>query len=239
MGHELDCRWIGVDVGDKEMSAYVCAPRTGEPRPAVIVLQEIFGVTRHIRAVTERIAHEGYVAVAPDLYHRQGERLESDYTSLSIGIERMQKLREQEFLRDMDGLLRWLRGRPAEVEDRVGVIGFCMGGRLAFLTACTKDVHAAVSFYGVGVAETQLERAAHLRCPILMVFGSEDHMIPPAAIESIRAALAAQSQPFDLAVYEGASHGFFCDERESYRPEAAAAAWGRLTDWFARYLKVA
>jgi len=237
MAHEVDSRWVEIDVGDKEMSAYVSAPRGHEARPAVVVVQEIFGVTRHIRSVCERLAHAGYVAVAPDVFHRQSNRFETQYTNLAPGLERMRKLREQDFLSDTDALLRWLRARPEVRRDRVGVIGFSMGGRLAFLVACSRDVQAAASFYGAGIAAGLLDRASQLRCPLLMVFGAEDMMIPPAEVEKIQAALGNQPKPFEIVVYPKASHGFFCSERESYEKESAEDAWERVMKLFSTHLR--
>src|SRR5215831_13081792 len=173
MAHELDCSWTDVDVGDKPMSAYVASHRDAAPRPAVIVLQEIFGVTPHIRALTARIAGEGYTAVAPDVFHRQGDRLETDYARPEPGIERLHRLRDDDFLRDIDGILRWLGGRAGEARDPVGVVGFSMGGRLAFLTACSKRIDAAAAFYPAGIDEGLLERAAQLRCPLVLLFGGD------------------------------------------------------------------
>ena len=238
MAHELECRWTDIDVGDKPMSAYLASHRDAAPRPAVIVLQEIFGVTPHLRALTERIAAEGYTAVAPDVFHRQGDRLETDYARPEPGVERMHRLRDDDFLRDIDGLLRWLGGRGGEAHIPVGVVGFSMGGRLAFLTACSKRIDAAAAFYPAGVEPALLERAAHLRCPLLLLFGGDDQTLPAPAIEQMRAALAAQSQPFEITVYPDARHGFFCGERDSYQPAAAEAAWTRLHAHLAQHLQM-
>jgi carboxymethylenebutenolidase len=234
MHERVVCEWRDVDVGDKAMGLYVCAPEDGAAHPAVLVLQEIFGVNHHIRGVTERLARLGYVAVAPDVFHRQGDRFEAPYADLGPGRARKAALQEGAFIRDLERTLGWMRSR-SDVTDRVGVVGFCMGGWLAFLAAARMDVQAAVSFYGGGIAERQLHDAPGLGCPILLLFGGRDEIIPPAQVAKIRAAVAGKQA--EVIVYPDAGHGFLCDERASYEPRAAADAWTRLEQHFAAYLR--
>jgi carboxymethylenebutenolidase len=232
----LECRWEQVDAGDKAMSVYSCAPRDGGPHPAVIVVQEIFGVTGHIRLLTERIAELGYLAIAPDLFHRQGDRVELHYDAVPQGLGRMAKLKDDEFSRDMAWLLRELRGRRTVRKDRVATVGFSMGGRLSLLLARTHEVQAAVSFYGGGVAKDLAGKRGRFHCPILLFFGSEDTLIPKSEVDEIRRTLLPQGPRAEIKVYEGAAHGFFCDARASYHETAAEDAWRRTTQFLQRHL---
>jgi carboxymethylenebutenolidase len=233
--HQVKGRWEPVDVGDKSMDVYVCAPLDMPRAPGVIVIQEIFGVNHHIRAVVERIAREGYVVCAPDVFHRQETRYESTYADMTPGFERMNKLRDEDFLRDTKQLLRWMRGQR-EIVDRIGVTGFCMGGRLTFLTACTHPISAAAAFYGAGTGQL-LGKAKDLTCPLLAFFGQDDPFIPASEVKAVEDALTVANKSYEIKAYPGAGHGFFCDERGSYHKPSADEAWRRLTDFFGRHLR--
>lgn len=229
MTAELDCDWQSVDVGDKEMGVYVCGPRDGSPRPAVLVLQEIFGVNHHIRKVAERIAREGYLALAPDLFHRQGDRLEADYTEVPRARERKAKLRDDEFLGDMRRAMDLAAERNgSDYATRTGVVGFCFGGRLAYLAACHLPLSAAAVFYGGGITAGPLERTAGILCPMLLCFGGNDSLIPRSDIERIERTLKEHDKTAEVVLYAEAGHGFFCEDRADYHPNAAADAWERL-----------
>ena len=229
-------RWEQIDVGDKSMNVYVAAPHDAGPHPGIVLIQEIFGVNTHIRQVAERWAREGYFVAAPDLFHRQGDRFESGYENLAPGFDRMNKLRDDEFVRDAGALLEWMRTQSAVRKDRIGVTGFCMGGRLTTLTALTQDVQAAIAFYGAGVGAF-CERFGELRAPILFFFGGKDNYIPQTEVEKVRAALKEHGKTGEAMVYEDAGHGFFCDARGSYHKPSADDAWKHATEWFARHLK--
>ena len=229
-------RWEQIDVGDKTMNVYVAAPHDAGPHPGIMLIQEIFGVNPHIRQVAERWAREGYFVAAPDVFHRQGDRFESGYDNLAPGFERMGKLRDDEFLRDAGALLDWMREQGAVRKDRIGVTGYCMGGRLTALTAMTQDVQAAISFYPGGIGQL-VERFGELNAPILFFFGAKDNFIPVSDTEKVREALQANKKAGEVQVYDDCGHGFFCDARGSYHKPAADDAWKKATDWFARHLK--
>lgn len=229
-------RWEQIDVGDKTMNVYVAAPHDAGPHPAIVLVQEIFGVNAHIRAVAERWAREGYFVAAPDVFHRQGDRFESGYDNLAPGFERAGKLREDEFVRDTGALLEWMRGQHGVAKDHIGVTGFCMGGRLTAVAAMNFDVQAAISFYAGGIGQ-MVERFGQLRAPILFFFGAKDSFIPVSDTEKVREALKANQKAGEVVVYDDCGHGFFCDARSSYHKPAADDAWKKATDWFARYLK--
>jgi carboxymethylenebutenolidase len=229
------------------MGGYLARPRGSGPFPAVIVYMEIFGINAHIRDVTERVAREGYVALAPDVFHRTapGLQLGYDETGVSQGIKLLMQLRADEAIADARDAVAYLRERPEVRGSKLGAIGFCMGGHLAYLTACETDVAAAASFYGGGIAAPQgpgggpstVSRTPGIRGRVLAVFGGRDAMIPPAQVESIRTALAARGGRDEVVVYPEADHGFFCDQRPTYHEASAKNAWERVKRLFAEALR--
>ncbi len=229
---------------DGPMDVHVAAPEAPGPHPAVVVMQEAFGVNRHIVDVCERLAREGFVAVAPDLFHRAGR-------GLTFGYDEFPKLRPFFAALTNDGIaldaraaIALLRARPDVRADRVGVTGFCVGGFAALLVAERTDVAAAVAFYGGGMVNARpglrisppLAAAEEIRAPMLFFFGSDDASIPPSDVDAVREKLTALGKTFEIVVYAGAGHGFFCDERASFAPEAAADAWTRTLSFFRQHL---
>ncbi len=237
---------ISIPVGSDAMPAYVARPQGTEALPAVIVWMEIFGVNSHIRDVTDRIAAEGYVAVAPNFFHRVAPALELGYdeAGMNEGIEHMMKLTADNMIADQRATIDYLRGR-ADVTGKIGVTGFCIGGHMTYLTACENDIDAAVSFYGGGIAGPEgpggapstISRTAKINCPILCLFGALDAHIPPEQTSAVAAALKAEGRDGEVVIYPDADHGFFCDQRGSFNADAAADAWKRLTKLFAANLR--
>ncbi len=220
------------------MPAHLARPEGAGPFPAVVVLMEAFGLLPHIASVADRLAGEGYLAVAPDLYHRQGSRRRAGYDELAQAIALMQKLDDEEFLADMAATLDFLAARDDVDDSRIGVTGFCMGGRLAFLTACALPgrVAAVAPFYGGGIPN-HLDRAGAIRAPLLLFYGDRDDFIPMDQVRRTEARLRELGKEFGLEIYADAGHGFLCDERASYHAPAAADAWRKLTAFFERQLK--
>ena len=232
---------VELSTDDGPMRLYVAQPG-GEPRAAVIVIMEAFGLNDHIEEVTRRVAAEGYLAVAPDLFHRYETKV-AGYDEMDKIFKMMSNLHDSQSLMDVDATLGYLAGRGIPSE-KVGVTGFCMGGRLTFLTAISRQVGAAVTYYGGAIVTEGFtpsmpklaDRHGELRCPWLGLFGDLDAMIPVDALEKLRAELEANAQPTELVRYSEADHGFSCNERPSYNPEAAADAWSRMTAWFHTHL---
>jgi carboxymethylenebutenolidase len=220
------------------MPCYLAEPEGPGPFPAVVVIMEAFGLLPHIEQVADRLAAEGYVALAPDFYYRELPDNKVGYDRLPEAIALMQKVDDVKFTRDMSAVLDFLAAREKVDGSRVGVMGFCMGGRLSFLTACALPdrVAAAAPFYGGGIVG-HLGQADAITCPLLLFFGEKDAFIPLGQVEQIEARLGELGKRFDAKVYSGAEHGFFCDERASHHPEAAADAWLRLRAFFAAHLK--
>ncbi len=220
------------------MSIYVAQRRpesdTRKDKPALVLLQEIFGVNSHIRDVAERFAAEGYLVVAPDLFHRGGPRFESGYEDFQPGRERRMQTPDTDFLADMDCVLKWLQDQST---SRIGVVGFCYGGRQAFLSACTKTIDAAVGFYGARIPEGPLALSRWISAPVLLHFGGLDSSIPLEEVRLIESALAANGKKSaEVVVYPNAPHGFFCDQRKDYSPDAARLAWTRTLEFLREHL---
>lgn len=227
--------WIDIPAADGRLyQGYLALPPAGTG-PGIVLLQEIFGVNRHIQAVAEQYAQLGFVVLAPDVFWRQAPRESFSYTGDEAARARDMLIRADmaEIEADLQGTVRSLRERP-EVTGGVGALGFCIGGRLAYLAAAAGMVDAAACYYGGGIQD-QLQKAAAVRCPMLFHYGETDPLIPLAAVERVRAAFADRDTA-KFFVYPGASHGFNCWERASYQPLAAMQAHGRTVLHFARHL---
>lgn len=228
------------------MGGYLARPADGGVYPAVLVFMEIFGINSHIREVTERLAGEGYVALAPDFFHRTGPGAEYGYDEdgFGKGMELLNQLAADEMIADANAAMTYLRSRDDVNGDRIGAMGFCIGGHMTYLTACETDVRASASFYGGGVAAPQgpggqastLGRTSRIRGRILCLFGDQDAFIPSDQVEAVRSALEENGIRNEIVVYPGADHGFFCDQRPAYQKKAAADAWERVKALFAEEL---
>jgi carboxymethylenebutenolidase len=240
--------WVSIQVGGQEMRTYLALPEAAGPRPLVIVFQEIFGINAHIRDVAERIAREGYVAIAPDYHHRAwpaGTELPYNQEGMKKGMEAIPKLTADGLTADIDATLAYAKTRKEADTARLGVIGFCIGGHAAYFAAATQPVKAAASFYGGGIAtfgpggtQPTVARTAGIKGKIICFFGDKDPMIPEEQVQKIESALEQNKVRHEVHIYPGASHAFFCEikERGSYVPEAAKDAWERTKRLFAEEL---
>lgn len=209
------------------LGAYRSDP-DGTPRGGIVVVQEIFGVNNHIRSICNRLSGEGYTAIAPALFDRTERDFQSGYSPDEVA-------RAREFIAnpDWDAFVRDTDAARAAIADtgRIGVVGFCMGGTVAFLAATRLDgIAVASGFYG-GRIDAFADEAP--RCPVQLHYGSEDHGIPMDNVDRVRARRGGDCEIF---VYEGAGHGFHCDERASYHPDASALAWSRTVDFFGTHV---
>lgn len=225
------------------MEIYVAQPPEGRGA-GVIVIQEAFGVNSHIRSVADRLAAEGYVALAPHLFHRTGDPPLA-YGDFATVMPHMQAMTAAGIGDDLDATIAAF-GDYGISGRQIGLIGFCMGGSVSLFAATRCPIGASVGFYGGGVVEGRmglpslLELAPRVTVPWLGQYGDEDPSIPVAQVEQLRAALADAPAPTEIVRYPDAGHAFHCDERpEAYRQAAATAAWARALDWFARHLVVA
>ncbi len=233
--------------GGGAMGGYLARPDDGEARSAILVFMEIFGINAHIRDVAQRLAREGYVALAPDYFHRTGPGVEYEYNEegMGRGMALLEALQADEMISDVNAAIGWLDTRADVQSDRVGAIGFCIGGHMAYLSACETSVCCVASFYGGGVAapagpggaESTIGRTQRIKGRILCLFGEKDGYIPSDQVEAIVAALKGAGVNHETVVYPGADHGFFCDQRESYQAAAATDAWDRVKALFAAELQ--
>jgi carboxymethylenebutenolidase len=226
---------LKIKAADGDMSAFLARPAGGGKYPAVIVVMEAFGLNQHIKDVAGRVAAEGYVAVAPDMYYREPNAVVG-YDQLPEAIRLMTTLRDDAIVADLAGVVSHLQSRDFVRGDRIGVTGFCMGGRISFLAACkNSQIKAAAPFYGGGIGGL-LDQAPKITCPLLLFFGDQDPFIPNDEVAKVKTTLEQLKKNAEVVVYPGAPHGFFCNERDSYRPEAAQDAWERVKRFFAKHL---
>jgi carboxymethylenebutenolidase len=233
--------WLTLAVEDgTPMRAYAARPE-GTPKAGLIVFQEIFGVNGHIRDVTERFAREGYLAVAPELFHRSKPGFETVYTDMAGGREQAQATTDAGLAADVRAAFEWLKGPGGQ--RKIAAIGYCMGGRVATLAAMSAPLACSVSYYGGGIAPHAfykvplLDRIGEIRCPMLFVWGGRDHAIPPDSVEAVKAALRSHHKTFVSAEFSEAEHGFFCDARASYNAAAAAQAWALTLAYLSNHTK--
>jgi len=230
-----------LDVAGGPMPLFVARP-DGPARGAVVVIQEAFGVNDHIRDVTRRFAAAGYHAVAPNLFHRTGAPA-FGYDDITVVIPHVLALDDADLLSDVEGAVAELRG-DGWADRQIGIVGFCMGGRVTFLIAGNLSLGAAVGFYGGGIVHGRTESMPSLlplvsgmRTPWLGLFGDADPGIPVDEVEQLRGVLAADAGVDTSVVrYPGAEHGFHCDARSAYDGAAATDAWARTLDWLDGHL---
>lgn len=232
---------VQLNTSDGKMDAYVAQPKDGGSYPGVVVIQEAFGVNDHIKKVTDRLAGEGYVAIAPDIFHREAERL-IPYSDMSKAIATLQRVQDPKAMEDVGAAIAHLKSQKNVKSGSIGVVGFCMGGRLTYLTAAhhANDVKAAVSYYGGGIPmgnPSPLARTGEIKCPMYLFFGGKDQLIPLAQVDQIKGELTNKKVAFQMNVYPDAGHGFNCDDRGSYHEASAKDAWEKTKAFFAQHLK--
>ena len=219
---------LSVDDGTS-MRAYVARPE-GKPKAGLIVFQEIFGVNPHIRDIAERFAGEGYLAIAPELFHRSGPGFESGYTDMNEGIGHMSKMTDAGCAADIRAAFDWLQNAAEGKKLASGAIGYCMGGRAATLATMTVPLACGVSYYGGGIAPSPfnpglLDRLKEVQAPMLFFWGGLDGFIKPEHVKMVTDGMRAANKPFASVDFSDSDHGFFCNERASYNANAATSAW--------------
>jgi carboxymethylenebutenolidase len=228
---EIQTEWITLQVADgTSMRVYVARAQDANRHTGLLVYHEAFGVNAHIRDVTERLAREGYLAAAPELFHRTAPGFEAAYNNFESAMPHVRALTHQGLEADVRAAFEWLRADPATLGLPIACIGFCMGGRVTFLTNAVLPVSAAVSFYGGGIAPNPftaglLDRAGDLHAPQMLLWGGLDKHIGPEVTRAVTESLRAAGKPFVHVEFSDADHGFFCDARSSYNPNAARQAW--------------
>lgn len=236
----ITTRSVQIPSSDIALDAYLAIPDAPGPHPAVIVFQEIFGVNSHIRHVAERLAAEGYIAIAPALYQRQAPGFETGYTAADI--EMGKKLKDEttaaQLIADTQATIHYLSQLPDVNPEAIGTIGFCFGGHVAYLVATLPEIKATASFYGAGIAvstpgggQPTLTRTADIKGTVYAFFGDQDASIPLAQVTAIETELKQHGIKHHIFRYP-ADHGFFCDQRGSYDVAAANDAWEQVKTLF-------
>jgi carboxymethylenebutenolidase len=232
-----------VKVADGEMPIYYARPANAQNPPVILVAMEIFGLHEYIKDVTRRLAKLGALAVAPDYYFRTGEDL-TKITEIPKLMPLVNKKPDTELFSDLDATVAWAKSQGGDT-NRLGIIGFCRGGRTVWeYAAHNNGLKAAVAFYGSLVdPDTQksiwpknpIERAPEMKAPVLGLYGEADQGIPLSQVDALKAALQGAGKTFEIKVYPAAPHGFHADYRASYRKEAAEDAWKEMTAWLKKY----
>jgi len=232
------------DGSPAEVPVFVARPKggSGDRRPGILLIQEIFGVNDHIQDVTKRYAAMGYVVMAPDLFYRTEPWLSFRYDQQAVIRPILATLTEEMVVGDLGAALNLLANQPDVDPARIGVIGYCLGGRLTFISAArfSDKVKAAAIYYGGGILgpassgwpTPPIERVAQIKCPVISFWGELDNHIPATTVRQIDESLAAANVSHRTYLYPNVDHGFFCDARASFHPRASQDAWHRTLRFF-------
>lgn len=220
-----------------EIPAYRAMPATGKDFPVVLVVQEIFGVHEHIKDICRRFAKIGAFAIAPELYFRQGSVADKSMNEIFSVVS---KVPDKQVMSDLDAAVKYAKGTGKAHATKLGITGFCWGGRIVWLySAHSKNLKAGVAWYGRLMGDTNelqtsypLDVASKLNAPVLGLYGGLDRSISLGSVEKMKVALKAANAPSEIHVYPEADHGFNADYRPSYNKEAATDGWKRLQEWF-------
>jgi carboxymethylenebutenolidase len=234
----LEAGEVKIPVADGQVPGYRAMPATGGPFPVVLVVQEIFGVHEHIKDVCRRLAKLGTMAVATELYAREGDV--SKLSNFGDILKIVSRVPDAQVMSDLDATVAWARASGKGDTARLGITGFCWGGRVVWLyDAHNPNLKAGVAWYGRLVGQPDelhpknpIDVVADLKAPVLGLYGAADTGIPVASIDRMRAALKAANKTAEIIVYPDTPHAFHADYRPSYRKEAAQDGWKRLLAWF-------
>ena len=230
----------------KSMDLYVAARNDDGKKPALLVIMEIFGVNAHMKNVTERYANEGYVAISPDLYYRLDERVIPS-TDRDAAFAARGTLYDTKILEDLNRAIAYAKSRPDVDPSKVGIVGYCFGGRLSWMAACNcPGLVASSLYYGGRIAGGQrsekspvepVTQGNQIKIPMQCVWGEEDQGISQEARDQIEAILKANNVDDEWHVYKGAGHAFFCDDQPSYHEASAKDVWPKTLAFLAKHLK--
>ncbi len=228
---------ISLNVADgTSMAAFVARPKGTDKYPGLFVFQEAYGVNAHIRDVTERFAREGYIAVAPELFHRTVHGFEGSYDDFEGTRKHIQALTTDGLVFDIKAVEDWLESDARILPEEIASIGFCMGGRVSLLANTTVKLKASISFYGGGM-QTITDRIPRMKAPQLMFWGGMDKHITSDIINTVTESMKSNNKKFVNVVFSDADHGFFCDTRASYNPIAADQAWALTISFLNSFIK--
>lgn len=221
------------------MDIYVSSPEAKGRYPVVIVLQEAFGVNNHIRSVCDRIAKEGFLVAAPEIFHRAGKRIDLPYGDRKLIMPYIAQLTNEDIVSDVRNTINFLDDLPNADLKSISIVGFCIGGFSSVLCATQLNVQKMISFYGAGMVHPRegialkplLPMMDKIKSKCLFFFGGKDASISHDEIFEIQKKLTSGKVPFEVDIFENSDHGFFCDERKSYNPEDAKVAWAKTVNF--------
>lgn len=221
---DIITQWVKIPTNDGEFDGFLAIPKAGHG-PAVVILQEIFGVNSHIQSIAEQYAQDGYVALCPDIFWRAQPRVELGYDEKSRekALALMGKIDAKQAASDADAAARFLRALP-QTQGKVAAIGYCYGGRLAYMSAALGNLDMAVAYYGGGI-QNELDLAENIDVPMMFHYAGKDAHILPDHIKAVQTAMVGRDAVFHI--YPDADHGFNCSDRASYNQPASALAHGR------------
>lgn len=219
-----------------EMNMYAAFPDKGINQPVILVFHEAFGLNNHIRNICERLCNEDYAVFAPDLFHRTGSMVEIPYSEFSLTLPHLSVLTTDLLENDLHEIYDWVTRQENIIPNKIGAIGFCLGGRVSFLANAILPLSAAVSYYGGGI-EKLVNEGNEIQAPHLFYWGQKDSHISSDKIAQIIDALTIQNKQFTNVVISYAEHGFNCDERPTYNALAAEQAWGHTLAFLENRLK--
>ena len=228
---------VWIPVADGELPAYRAQPESGGPHPVILIVQEVFGVDDYLQDVCRRFAKEGFLAVAPEVYARQGEPGEAESREDLFKI--VLSVPDAQVLSDLDACVRWAERTGSGDSARLGITGFCWGGRIVWLYAAhNPGLKSGVAWYGRLVGDTRPENPKHpigvadsLHAPVLGLYGGADPAIPLDTVDEMKQRLAAARSPSEFVIYPDAPHAFHADYRPSYAPDDARDGWVRMLAW--------
>lgn len=243
----MGSKWIEIETADGRMHSYLSEPDGAGPYPAVVVIQEAYGVNEYVRSVADRLADAGYVAVAPEIFHRTGTHLDLPYSNWDAIKPHFTALTNDTLEEDIGSALAWLRARTDVDPRRLATMGFCVGGFAALLGGLTTAVAAVVAWYPGGVVHERpgvqlkpiVDRLKTIKAATLVNFGGEDASIDETQRTAIKLALEHSHSRHATVIWPGAKHGFHSyDRTDVYNPQAAEDAWHKSVEWLATMLKV-
>jgi carboxymethylenebutenolidase len=229
--------WESTTVDNSNMPLYLSVPERGGPVPGIVVVHGQSGLETFIKETTHMLALQGYAAIAPDLYHREGPDCKDD------NMTKKSRVRDSNIIADITGAIQFLKNHRQVDGARLGIVGFCMGGRIVYLmSAADRELKAAVMFYGsstmtpFGEGPSPFDRTREISCPVQGHFGAEDQNPSPEDMRKLDAELTRWNKPHEFHTYQGAAHAFANAGSANYRPHAAALAWPKATEFFSRLL---
>jgi len=234
----LEAGEVKIPVKDGEIPGYRAMPAKGGPFPTVLVVQEIFGVHEHIKDICRRLAKQGYFAVAPELYSREGDV--SKLKDIQEIFKIVMKVPDAQVMTDLDSAVAWAKKSGKADTAKLAITGYCWGGRIVWMYAAhNKDLKTGAAWYGGLDRERDELHPKHpidlvesINAPIIGLYGGADTGIPAATVEKMREALKAAKKPSEIILYPDTPHAFYADYRSSYRKEQADDAWKKMLEWF-------